>query len=225
MAPPRCSYFFFSIVSFITLGGTLALLITAFIFLSKFELLKADSRILACLIAALIVAFLILVFSVYSSFNPKNWGRWILTVVFALYSLGIVAIGIIALAFLSKVLKSLGDLWKDPDASPNQVIIGSIEHGFNCCGWNSSRVNCTVNPARTCEDIVTQEFKKYVNWVGSLLLVVGVVLMIAAIFACRVLLRSGQDSDHDAPDLSHGSQLSEPLVKGSGSRSSIRYSW
>jgi glucan phosphoethanolaminetransferase (alkaline phosphatase superfamily) len=214
--PMDCSNFsrgFFTLLTILAIGGTLAIFITAFVILSQYSLLRADDRITGSLIAIMVFTFILLLLSVYIICDHRPCTRWVVMVLFAVFAAGMLMAAFFLLAFRGTFLDALADLWKSSSETDEEVR-DALQRILHCCGWTNA---CTTSE-RTCRDPVTAKVNRNANVAGSLLLILGVVLIGGVIGGIKILV-----GETDKEKMS--SQLGEPLMPRDRGAQQLTYGW
>jgi hypothetical protein len=216
-----CTSIFFTILTVITIGGILAILIAALILFEKYKLVEYDNRLLVFLIIALVVAILVFIFGLYVSCLQKVALRTILTIVFLVVDLAVLALAVFVFVGKDSIISSISGLWSLKRSSDLAIVV-ALQDAFTCCGWEGPGPNCTTtNPP--CKEVIEPDFDKNAKVIGGALLGFGVLLLLGVILAFKLVCCGKADDDDDQKSLSQ-SNYTAPLNDDSN-KSTAKYSW
>jgi uncharacterized paraquat-inducible protein A len=220
--------FYFLLLSIITVGVVLAILITAFIYGQRLHLFDYDKRIRNWMIVIMVLAIVLFLFAIWISCHPNQKTRIALCVFFVLYSLGIIALAILAFVRQKSIIPDLEHLWAKSEVNKDdKTIVEAIEDAYHCCGWVDQLHDpeCSNKHWRTCRDPVSGDVKKYWYWAAAVLLIFGVLLLVATIFAIKIIVTETSEQSDRPLGGSQGSTFEEPLDSGTDSKGTSKYIW
>lgn len=218
-----CTSIFLTILTVITIGGILAILVVALILFTKYHLNDYDNRLVVFLIVALIVTILVFLFGLYVSCMQKVALRSILVIVFLVVDLAVLALGIFVFVGKDSIISSLAGLWS-LGSGGNAAVAAGLENAFECCGWEEPNANCSSKWTSLCKDVIKPEFDKNANAIGGALLGFGVLLLLGVILAFK-LVCCGKPDDEDPNQKSLAqTNYTTPLTDDSN-KPSTKYSW
>jgi hypothetical protein len=177
-----CRQFFFVIVSVLTIGSVLAILVTCFYFSAHFKLFSAESEILIALIISLVVTVLLLCFTVWVSCHAATASRCFLAVVFLAFDGGLFALSIFALVREGAVIGALGDFIDHPQNDDQRTVVRNLEATFKCCGWD---LPPACGHPDSCKDSIGGPLHTYWKAAAGATLGVAVLLLVAVGFAFK----------------------------------------
>jgi isoprenylcysteine carboxyl methyltransferase (ICMT) family protein YpbQ len=216
--------FYFLLVSIITVGIVLAILITALVYGQRLHLFDYDARIRTWLIIIMSITVIIFLFTVWISCHPNHKTRIALCVFFMLYSLGIITLAVLAFVRQKSIIPDLENLWGNVERNADdKTIVETIEDAYHCCGWADQMHDpeCSAKRWRTCRDPVSDDVKQYWYWAAAVLLIFGILLLVATIFAIRIVSTELSEQAEKRARPSHGSTFGEPP----DSKGTYKYAW
>jgi len=231
-----CKGFYFTILSVLTIGALLALVIAGFVFAHNFKIFDFDRRLLAYLIIALVVLALVFFLALWVSCRQGTAGRSIVSVVFLILSLGLAVLSIVALIQRNSIAGKLEKLWSDPgkQGSPRWDAAVALEHAFKCCGWNDTDgtyypppdLNCSWPD--DCSKKIEPDIKKWWKLGAGLLLGLSVILLAGTVFAFFLACRKESDVVAEMPSVGQGLLTSTPPDSAGSlgsNKGNYRYNW
>ncbi|OHT11930.1 hypothetical protein TRFO_18396 [Tritrichomonas foetus] len=174
-----CKKCFLMLISLVSIGLISAILVVFTILVAVKKVAEVSKTIYYCLIAATVISCLILIFAIYASCCGGKTAKCILGLIFLVFAIILLLFGVLVLAFRSKILDGIADIWNLTDEEDVKKI---IEEYFDCCGYNSTTPDCPAGK-ETCGSKVEATFNKYGKIIGAVLIVFAVLLFIAAILS------------------------------------------
>jgi hypothetical protein len=223
-----CRKFYFLVISIVVPGVVLALLIALLVLGISRQLFKADSNLIAYFIAATVVIVLLFLFSLWVSCHHSTRARIVLAVFFLIYSLGLIVLAIFAFLNKNTIVDDIAKLWDWTSKSKSkETAVNALEKAFKCCGWNTTRENCSSHAEKSCQGPITDDIKKYWQIGAGCLLGFGILLVIAVVFAFR--LACTEQEDHlELKSQGSTSRFTDPLDAGGAttdSKGPYKYTW
>jgi hypothetical protein len=176
-----CRSFLFLSISFLTLGGVVAILITCFFFSVKFRLFDANSSLMIYLIVALVVTIFLFLFTIWISCHKSATTRFLLAIAFLVFDIALLFISIFAFVKEKPVREALGYMIDHPKPGDQQNIVDKLEETFDCCGWD---IHCR-DGRPLCKDKIGEPLSSYWKAVAGVALGLGVILFIGVVFAFK----------------------------------------
>jgi hypothetical protein len=129
--------FVFTALTLFTIGISTALFITVVYYFVSLKIQEANSSIFIVLVVVMVVSFLLLIFGFWASFRGAVWAKALLAVIYALYAVILLAIGILLLAMKNQITDAVQEYF---DINPGEFR-DKFEEALNC-SWNDTNVTC-----------------------------------------------------------------------------------
>jgi hypothetical protein len=169
------------------LGFTSAVLAFAIYFVDKNDINYVDDTPIIAVSVTFCVSLLLLIYGVVAALWGKKPMTCVLGFIFFVYFGGLIALGVLDLAYVGKAFKTLEDPFKSRHGNDNHNKTAvAIEKFLNCRTWNDADAKPT-----NCSSALERYYAKYKIWIA----VVYFVLALASIFDSFVAFRSICSSD------------------------------
>jgi hypothetical protein len=210
-----CHAFLFLTITFVTLGGVAAILITGFVFGTRFKIFSSDSPLLIYLVIATAFTVLLFLFTLWVSCKKSRASRSLLSVVFTIFDAALYFLSIYAFTQEKPLIQSIGGLW-----SKSSDVAKTLEAAFHCSGWDKP-----TDPSKpSCASVIEPQLKKYWKAAAGCLLGLAVLLTIGVVFAFKISCSKDNyqhirdvDTLHSQPDIGDGPPADPKL--------DYKYSW
>ena len=122
---------------------------------------------------------LVLIFALYASLCGKACSKIILSIIFIVSDIFILAIAIVLFALQGNMKNAIRNKWTDP-AYINDIL--PIEAEYGCCAWENQELeNRTCGTNTTCRDYIEDYVTTYSISYGVVNIILFVVLTVAII--------------------------------------------
>jgi hypothetical protein len=209
MAPSLRQHSLLTILTFLTIGAPTALLIALIVCFNALAMKDVHIALWVGVIIAMVVSLLILAYGIYASCFGGSCQKGLMTVIFGVYGVVVVALGIGVLAFKSQLVEGFKELWNDP--IKNAKAISTLETGLDCSGWDNSS---SPDDIPTCETKIRDYYTKYGSPAGGVLLGLGLLLLVGVGFAIKFICSASKDGDTEYSNVSGKSNVTTPLTYG-----------
>lgn len=177
---------FLSVLSVVIIGLTMLLLIAASISAKSTAVSKYDQKIFAVLVTFSIVSAGVLAFSLYAAICGKSCAKVVLSILFIIYDIFILIIGISLLASKSTYMHSFEDVFKEAGKIYEQFKKKEdIERDYDCCGYdiNDSYGEDCPNSSLPCKPFIEKEINTFMFVVGILALLLFILLTVGIVLS------------------------------------------
>jgi hypothetical protein len=186
----------FTALTLLTIGVSTALFISVVYYFVSLKVQDANKSIFAVLVVAMVVSFLLLVFGFWSSFRGPPCSKAVLAVIYAIYAVALLGIGVCLLAMKGQITDAVQEYFDD---NPGELR-DAFQEGLNC-SWNDTN-------AASCLDKFKEIYDTFGIGIGVGLIVLAVVLLIGDGFAWKWFCETWRNREV----LSNQTNLTEPLT-------------
>ena len=167
--------FFFTFLTFITLGMVSVSLLVAIIAICTLQPTEFDTTILTWVIVAFCVSLVVLSYSIFAQLSLWRFSKFVLAAIYAIFDIFLLFCGIAIFILRSKVVANIGKLWSSPDSS-HSSIVEKIEESLKCCGFDDNNKNCDT-AVQNCKEALETVINSYGNAIGGV--VIGLCVLLA----------------------------------------------
>lgn len=183
----NCKTFLFTLLTFIAVGSAVLLFVIAIVFVSINHLTFTEIYLDIYLYIGLGISVIVFLVCIYASWNSESkCTRSFLGIIFIIFLIVVLAIGIVVIAFKDNFLSALGNVFTDRSNEDRQ----QIQTAFKCCNWGTQKLNCTVDVDQDCQEKFISFYDNFrigifiSSLVISLLLGIGILLVFHSVCSC-----------------------------------------
>lgn len=192
-----CNNACFTIMTILTLGIITAVFSILMYYECHYQMKSVNKTTFYVVLSALIVSALTLIFAIYASCCGKTCAKTTISIIYIIFALAIIGIGIIFLAFQSTIKDGMYKIW---NGSLDQQTVKEFEKLFKCHTWDSPFEETT----HTCKYFTDNKLSKYLMYAGIFTICLGVILLISVIAALSVFCVNGK---HESDSMSQFDRL------------------
>lgn len=196
----------FTIMTLFTIGVTTVVFGFMLYYFKMMAITEASDALYAVLIIGLCVSLLILIYGTYASCCGGRCHKVIISLIYIIWALVLLAVGIYVLGSKGKLLDMLGEHW---DANKEKGAISTAEQELKCSGWN------VVTPGiSTCKEVISGYYNKYGKPCAGVLIVLSLILFVGVFLAFKMICRKTTDERGSSSQQGGRDQFTTPLTYG-----------
>lgn len=183
-----------TLLTLATVGLTLAMFIYGIIVVKDMK--DLDDRILVAIIIALCVSALLFIFGLYASWKGGKCSRSIVSLLYLVYGIGLIALAILLFVYKDKVKTFVAGKLDTENVDHN---LQEVEKELGCCGLHEAGLErCKkAGISETCEAKLDVVLDKSMI-VAGVSLAAGLVLAVATIFVMRATCKEEASSKNES---------------------------
>lgn len=194
-----------TILTLFAIGSAVVLFVFSIIFVEVYDLDEFEGvNLLTWIVVGLVISLIVFAFCLYASIKQVKWALSILGIIFCLFALVMLTIGISVLVFESTFTDYFENVFLNCNEVKNKPIIKSIQDAFECSYWVNVDVNCTINgsqPYVDCQEIFLDTYNKFKFIVFFVCLIIAILLGVGVFFAYKERCcnkKSNDEKSHQA---------------------------
>jgi hypothetical protein len=201
----------FTLLTLLTIGISTLLLAAVVVYLNTLSFTQINKGFFIGLSIALSVSLMILLYGIYASCCGEGCQKAVMSVLFMIYAVALIGIGVALLVLKSKIEEQFHVFWEKREDHPG--AIEALEASFDCCGWDLSDFRVCFNSTRRgswCGPKVEDAYKKYGTPIAGGLIGLGGLLLIGTIVAIVFVCKAAKEDEWE----SASSGRKNPLTSG-----------
>lgn len=196
----------FTVMTLLTIGVAAVVFGFMIYYFKKMAVHEASNGLYAALIIGLCVSILILIYGTYASCCGAKCHKILICILYSLFSVALLALGVYMLAAKSQLMDLLSQAWSSSEG------FLAVETELNCSGWSVATNN--TRPTK-CEEVIGNYYDKYGKLGGGVFIVLGVLLFGGVILAFKIICRKNKGDERGSSQQgSDRNQFTTPLHYG-----------
>jgi hypothetical protein len=187
----------FTCLTLLTIGISSALFIAVVYYFVDLSFHKAEKSVFAILVVAMVVSLLLLIYGFYASICGGKAAKFSLAVIYLIYALVLLAIGVALLAIKDTIIDAVEDYFLSDTTAED--VRSKFETEFKC-EWEGNATNCKTK--------IQDLYKSFGVGIAAGLIVLFAILLLGDIIAWRWLCSKWEDG----PAGGQGGDVKTPLT-------------
>jgi hypothetical protein len=180
--------FLFTLLTFLTIGISAVLFILVVYYFIDLGLQKAEPTIFGIAIAAMCASVLLLLYGLWASACGGKGVKYSLALVYLVYALGLLALGVSILALKERITDAVDDFFTRED--PASQVRTTFERELGC-KWAAAPGEEAVNCSKKVEDL----YRSFGVGIAAGLIVLFAILLAGDVVAWRWLCSKWEDEE------------------------------